>query len=91
MPDDRLDKQPGQGGRNPQDGEIVDLGTEGLKDPADIAVLEGKADLDAEEAHAHVPDRELAEAGSDPTDESGTVIDCGHVRRPLPIGTKRMA
>ena len=91
MPDDRLDQQPGQGRGDPQDREIVDLGTEGLEDPADIAVLEGKADLDTEESDAHVPDGELAQAGSNPAGHARLLGGCGHVRRPLPIGTKRMA
>jgi hypothetical protein len=35
--------------------QIVDLRTEGLEDPAHIGVLQRKADLDAEEAEADVP------------------------------------
>src|SRR5690606_35774523 len=67
----------------------------GLEDAAGVGVLQTEADLDAEEADAHVPDRphrqarprgarHLAFSGQD----GGGVL---HQRGFLPSGTKRMA
>ena len=62
MADDRLDQQAGQRRRDPQDGQRIDLGAQGLEDAAGVGVLQAEADLDAEEADAHVPDRQAGQA-----------------------------
>jgi hypothetical protein len=54
--DDRLHDQAGQRRGHPQDRQVLDLGAQGLEDAADVGVLQGEAELDAEEAEAHVPD-----------------------------------
>jgi hypothetical protein len=56
MPDQRLDEQPGDRRRDPQDRQLVELGTERLEDPAGAAVLQSPDDLHSEQAAAHVPD-----------------------------------
>ena len=37
-------------------GNVLDLGAQGLEDPAHVGVLEREAELDAQEPEAHVPD-----------------------------------
>src|SRR5690606_15309751 len=54
--DDRLHEQPGEGGGDPQQRELVHLRAEGLEDPADVRVLQCEAELDAQAPEAHVPD-----------------------------------
>jgi len=61
--DDRLHDQPRHRRGDPQDGEFIDLGTQRLEDPADIAVLQVEPDLDPEKAEAHVPDLARAQCG----------------------------
>ncbi len=65
MADDRLDQQARQGRGDPQDGQAVDLGAQGLEDAAGVGVLQAEADLDAEEADAHVHDRQRRQARAD--------------------------
>jgi hypothetical protein len=55
MPDDRLDEQPGDRRRDPQQGELVDIRAERLEDAAGVDVLQAPDDLHAEQAEAHVP------------------------------------
>src|SRR3546814_14359817 len=55
MADQRLDEQPGDRPRNPEDREIVDRRAQRLEDAADIGVLEREPDLDAEKAERDVP------------------------------------
>jgi hypothetical protein len=43
------------GSCNPEYGDIVNLCTQSLKNPAYVAILKGEAELDAQEAKAHVP------------------------------------
>ena len=62
MADDRLDQQARQRRGDPQDGQAVDLGPQRLEDAAGVGVLQAEADLDAEEADAHVPDRQAGQA-----------------------------
>ena len=52
----RLHQQPGQWSRDPEHRDGVDRRAQGLEDAADIGVLQREAELDAEEAEAHVPD-----------------------------------
>jgi hypothetical protein len=47
---------------DPEDRQTVDLGAQGLEDPTGVGVLQAEADLDAEEADAHVPDRQAGQA-----------------------------
>ena len=37
-------------------GMLSTFGTEGFEDPADVGVLQGEAELDADVAEAHVPE-----------------------------------
>ena len=62
--DDRLDQEPGHRRRDPQDRDVLDLGAQRLEDPAHVGVLQREADLDAEEAEAHVPDLPERELGA---------------------------
>ena len=54
--DDRLHQQSTQWRGNPQQRHLVQAGTEGLENAADIGILQTKGELHAEEAEAHVPD-----------------------------------
>src|SRR3546814_7050111 len=53
MADQRLDEQPGDRPRNPEDREIVDRRAQRLEDAADIGALEREPDLDAERSEEH--------------------------------------
>ena len=53
--DDRLHQESGQWRCNPECGDVVDAGSEGLEDPADVCVLQRKAELQAEKAETHIP------------------------------------
>src|SRR3546814_5589224 len=61
MADQRLDEQPGDRPRNPEDREIVDRRAQRLEDAADIGALEREPDLDAEKAERDVPQPPEAE------------------------------
>src|SRR5690606_26221475 len=54
--DHRLHQQAGHGCGDPQPGDLVHVRTQGLEDAADVGVLQGESELDAQEAEAHVPD-----------------------------------
>ena len=56
MTDNRLNDQSRHRRRNPQDRNIIDLRAKGLKNPADIGILQSKAELDAEKSKTHIPD-----------------------------------
>ena len=49
------DEQAGKRRGDPERRQIVDLGAEGLEDPAHVRILQREADLDAEEAERDVP------------------------------------
>jgi hypothetical protein len=63
--DQRLHQQAGDGGGQPQDGQLVHFRTQGGKDAAGVGVLQRKAELDAEKAEAHVPELPKAQPGLD--------------------------
>jgi len=55
MADHRLDEQPGQRRGDPEKGEILFGRAHRLEDPADIGILQRKADLNAEKAERGIP------------------------------------
>ena len=55
MADDRLDQKAGKRRCDPQDRQAVDACAERLEDPAHVRRLQGKSDLDPEEAERDVP------------------------------------
>ena len=55
-PDERLHQEPGHGPRQPEDGDLVGPGPELRVDGRHVGELQAPAELDAQEAEAHVPD-----------------------------------
>src|SRR5437016_13322053 len=72
MADDGLDDKPGQRRGEPENGDLVGVGAEVLVDGAHVGHLQCPAELDAQEAEAHVPD--LPEAQVRSLDASGASI-----------------
>ena len=56
VPDDRLHEQSGQRRRQPEHGDLVGVARQVFVDGAHVGHLQAPAELDAEEAEAHVPD-----------------------------------
>jgi hypothetical protein len=52
---DGLNDQSGDRGGDPENGDLVYIRPQRLKDPAYISVLQGKSELDPEESKTHVP------------------------------------
>ncbi len=71
---------PVSGRREPEDGDLVSVGAEVLVDGAHVGHLQRPAELDAQEAEAHVPD--LPEAQVRSLDASGASIRRAGLLRP---------
>jgi hypothetical protein len=75
MSNNRLHDQPGERGGDPEDGNVINPGTQGLENPGNIRVLQSKPELYAQESKAHVPN--LPETQVWLTGRNGTGGHCG--------------